>query len=147
MAIKGYEVEAFDFLVKPVNNESFLLKIERALSRITSKLGESVFIKCKGEIITLLLDSIKYIESDAHYVIYHSLDGDFKEYATLKETEKKISSPYFEKCNQCYLVNLKHVKKFIDNDVVVGTDKLNMSRHAKKSFINKYTKYISGDLL
>jgi len=147
MAIKGYEVEAFDFLVKPVNKEMFLLKIERALPRITNKLGEKIIIKCKGEIVSLSIDSIKYIESDSHYVIFHSTDGNYKEYATLKETEKRINCSYFARCNQCYLINLKHVSKFIDNDVYVGNDKLNMSRHQKKYFINEYTKYLAGGLL
>lgn len=146
MAVDGYEVEAFDFIVKPINHDTFLMKLERAISRINTSSSESIMVKCKGEIFSIRIDSIKYIESDDHYLIYHTLDGTYREYATLKDVEKRINNKAFARCNQCFLVNLKYVSKFVQNDVFIGDTPLNMSRPQKKAFIEKYFKYIGGDL-
>lgn len=145
MAVNGYEVEAFDFIVKPVNKDFFLLKIERALARLKLTSGENIIIKCKGELSSLRVDSIKYIESSGHYAIYHTVDGLYREYSSLKDVEKRLDNKSFAKCNQCFLVNFKYVTKFIQNEVYVDNTPLNMSRPQKKAFIEKYTKYVSGD--
>jgi DNA-binding LytR/AlgR family response regulator len=45
MAVKGYEVEALDFIVKPIEKATFLLKMKRVLNRTSSKLEESLNIQ------------------------------------------------------------------------------------------------------
>lgn len=67
MAISVYEVEAFDFIVKPINYDTFYLKMIRALGKLNNNKGSSITIKCKGEIVNIKIDSIKYIESRGHY--------------------------------------------------------------------------------
>lgn len=52
----------------------------------------------------------------------------------------------FSRCNNCYLVNLKHVTKIKDNTVFIGTDQLAISRPKKKNFMNDLTNYIGGNL-
>lgn len=91
MAVKGYEVEALDFIVKPIEKATFLLKMKRVLNRTSSKLEESLNIQEKdGDFKVIHTKDIYYVETSGHYVIYHTSDGDVMEYNTLKAVEKKI---------------------------------------------------------
>ena len=52
-AIQGYEVEALDYIVKPINNEVFFLKMERALKRIAKRKDANIVIKTKDGVQNL----------------------------------------------------------------------------------------------
>ena len=93
LAAKGYEVDALDFIVKPIDSYAFSLKISRALSRVASS-ADKILLRIDGEIRCIKANTLRYIETDGHYVIYHTSDGTLKEYASLKSVEKK-SGPQF----------------------------------------------------
>ena len=88
--------------------------------------------------------AIRYLEVDGHYIVYHTTEGDYSEYITLKEAEKKLNKPYFVRCNRCYLVNLKYVSAVRDDVVQVGRDELLISRPQKKAFLNALAVFIGG---
>ena len=144
-AIKGYEVEALDFIVKPINKFSFLLKMKRAISRTSKRIEESLQIKVDEGLINIQVPLIQYIESDGHYLIIHSTDGVFKTYSTLKDVENKIKSKNFVRCNRCYLVNLKFLTRVEGNFAIVGKDQLLISRPQRKNFLDNVNKFISGN--
>lgn len=54
------------------------------------------------------------MEVSGHNLIYHTETGDYSEYGTLKEVLKKLPETQFMKCNNCYLVNLGHVRGTTD---------------------------------
>lgn len=146
MAVKGYEVEALDFIVKPIEKATFLLKMKRVLNRTSSKLEESLNIQEKdGDFKVIHTKDIYYVETSGHYVIYHTSDGDVMEYNTLKAVEKKIhQDKIFVRCNRCYLVNLQYldgVKK--ENAIIHGTPLL-ISRPQRKQFLEDVSAFLGG---
>lgn len=61
-AISGYEVDATDFILKPVNKYSFSIKIKRAVARTAKKNDEVIQIKQEGALHLVSLSIIKYLE-------------------------------------------------------------------------------------
>ncbi|MBO4989410.1 MAG: response regulator transcription factor [Clostridia bacterium] len=144
MAIKGYEVEALDFIIKPFKKNEFQIKMKRALSRAARREGDLVQIHEGRDIMCFPISSIRYVDVDGRYAIYHTLNGNYSECITLKEVEKKINKSFFVKCNRCYLVNLKYVSSIQKEIVFVGKDQLIISRPQRKAFMDALADYVSG---
>jgi DNA-binding LytR/AlgR family response regulator len=144
-AIKGYEVDALDFILKPVDKYSFALKMERALARISQNKENSLLINTDTlESIVIQIPAIQYVEVNGHYVIYHTRDGVYKQYSTLKKVEETLNNPNFVKCNRCFLVNLSYIESISKEEVIVAKERLIISRPQKKAFLNAFSDYIGG---
>lgn len=143
-AIDGYEVDALDFILKPVNKYSFAIKMKRALSRIPEQSEEFIPVKVEGELRKLSISSIRYLDMDGHYVVYHTAEGDLAEYGTLKEAYGKLNRPSFAFVNRSCLVNLYHVSAVSKNSVTVGDRQLDISRPQRKSFLAAMSDFMGG---
>lgn len=144
-AIKGYEVDAMNYLLKPVNKYDFAIKMGKALRRMNRYTDEAIQVRSANEVYAIRIASIKYLEVLEHYVTYHTTNGDFSEYITLKEAEKKINKPFFERCSRSYLVNLKYISGIRDNMVLLEHDNaIPISRTYKKAFLNAFAVFIGG---
>ena len=73
-AVKGYEVDAMDYLVKPVQYGSFSLKLRRALAR-WEQTSETILVSQPNGFQRLLLREIRYLEVSSHKLIYHTTGG------------------------------------------------------------------------
>ncbi|MBO4990141.1 MAG: response regulator transcription factor [Clostridia bacterium] len=143
-ALKGYEVDALDFMLKPVDYFNFSLKMEKAI-RIQKKFEGGVFcLETEDGIVKLNLSDIYFIETDKHFVIYHTDKGNFSVRASMKETEARFSKCGLIRCNSSYLVNLEHVVKASGETVSVGGEKLTVSRSRKKTFMQALMIYYSN---
>jgi DNA-binding LytR/AlgR family response regulator len=146
LAIKGYDVEALDFIVKPIEKNDFYLKMKHILKRLNFTKKDEILIGSGDKLAAISANSINYLEVLGHYVIYHTPNGTVSEYSTLKEVERKLYRyPFFVRCNRCYLVNLNHIDEIRGDAIVVvcGTS-LAISRARKAAFLNEYAKYVSG---
>lgn len=143
-AISGYEVEALDFILKPINKYSFAIKIKRALARTTKRNDDIVNVKSDGVIHRIYISAIKYVETSGHYAIYHTLTENITEYTTLKDVEKKINRPYFARCNQSFLVNLKYIDSVNRESVVIDGTEMFISRRMHHSFLTAVADFLGG---
>lgn len=135
-AVNGYEVEALDFLVKPINSYSFSTMFARALSKAKKKGASSVVIGTRN-LKKVSSDEIVYVEMKAHHIVYHLKDGKQCDiYGVLKEAEKQLPKDTFVRCNSGYLVNLNYVEAIGGNSVRVAGEELLISRPRKKEFLN-----------
>ena len=144
MAIRGYEVRAFDFILKPVEYYSLSMKLKSALSVIGLKKPKNLLISVSGAVQRISTDDLKFVEVNGHYLYYHTKEGVFKQKASLKELEEKIAGPAFKRCNNCYLVNLKYVERVEKDDICIAGERLKMSRPKKKEFLNALANYMGG---
>ena len=76
-AIQGYDVDAADFIVKPVNYPEFALKFTRLLGKVErpEAVSPDVFIKTENSFVRLALSDIFYVEVNGHYCVYHTASG------------------------------------------------------------------------
>ena len=140
-AIRGYEYDAVDFLVKPLDYATFEVHFKRILrrSRIEVELDEGyVLVKTKKKIVRVRADDIKYVEVEGHSCVYHLLDRDLLVTFNLARVVQSIPYPQFEYCNSGYFVNLKHVSKIEDGYAYIGATPLKISRSRIKNFTKRY---------
>lgn len=143
-AVKGYEVDALDFIVKPVQFSAFSMKLDRAVERYNATQDKEIWITDGSKKRRLRTSEIKYVEVTHHNVIYHTLDGDYKSYDQLKNVCIALADLPFALCNRCFLVNLHYVTAIEELSVTVSGEKLQISRNKKKDFLNKLNEYLGG---
>ena len=91
-AVAGYEVDALDYILKPVDKYSFSLKMKRVLSRTVKNAEDSIMVPTDDkDMIPLKISTIRYVEVRGHYVVFHTADGEYSQYSTLKSVEDKLS--------------------------------------------------------
>ena len=144
-ALKGYEVNAFDFIVKPVSYGDFSLKLTRALERLKRSDGVSVMARTRRGVFRVEAADTKYVEIADHSLIYHTVKGDITATVHLYEVEPVLLGAGFIRCNRCYLVNLRYVEYAEDNAVSLGDGVvLQISRNRRKEFYDALTNYLCG---
>ena len=143
-AIFGYEVDALDFILKPINKYSFAIKMKRALSRVPQKSEDYFPVRADGETRKVRVSSIRWIEVSGHYVVYHTTEGDVTEYTTLKEAAAKVNSSAFALVNRSCLVNMRYITAVAKETVSIGETKLDISRPQKKMFFMAMSDFMGG---
>ena len=139
-AIRGYGVSALDYVLKPMSYESFYLKMDKAVHILRKRDEKSVILNLDGEAVKLPLADIQYVEVADHRLFYHTKNRTYHSFQSLRELEEQFGSG-FARCNHCYLVNLRHVTGVKDDCVLVGEEKLKISRPKKKEFMQKLSDY------
>ena len=144
-AINGYEVDALDFIVKPVRYYDFVFRIKKAIGRLSSDERKCISVNTAGGgFAKLIVSEIKYVEIMKHSIVYHCESGDYETYGTLKGVEAMLGGEAFARCNSCYLVNLKYVNSVKEYTVDVAGEKLKISQPKKKEFMRALNNYIGG---
>lgn len=142
-ALKGYEVEAVDFAVKPLAYEDFVLKIKKGI-RYIKRETSFLITTTTGEKVTLKTSELYYVEVQRHYLLFYCSSGEYTCRGALKEFEGMLTAYGFRKCNNCYLVNLAEVKAIDKDKVIVGPHTLFISRRKKAEFLEEFTKFMGG---
>ncbi len=142
-AIKGYEVDAIDFIIKPVIYEHLEQKLDKVIRIIENTTKEpKITIKVDDGFAALRASSIIYVEIVNHRLFYHTEQGVYSAYGSLNEVTKILPSQDFVKCNHCYLVNLKFVTGINKYEVSLGENRLQISHPKKKAFVDSFTDYL-----
>lgn len=136
-ALQGYEVSAFDFIVKPVEYSIFEFKMDRVISAIPRHSRNEVPLKVKNGVLLVAVDDIHYVEIIKHKIIYHTRQGEYEAWDSMKNVEQRLSPFGFARCNVCFLVNLKHVTELKGDNICVGGNYLKISSPKKKEFVEK----------
>lgn len=119
-APEGYEVQAFRYLLK----RDIHSKLEECLLQTITKLrtdSETMQINIFGEIMTIPLIDVLYIESEGHLALVHVLKQGtqtpktYRFYSSLSNLEDQLTSQGFLRIQKSYLVNMRRIKKYLCN--------------------------------
>ena len=144
MAAMGYTVEAFDFVVKPFSYDTLSGKLKRAFDRLERSKVLNVSFSSDGARLNMPHSEIRYLEVMDHQLIFHTDSGNYPVYGTMAKMREQLEPLGFSLCNNCYLVNLRFVRKVEKYTVTVGNDVLQISRPRKKAFLQALNDYIGG---
>lgn len=145
-AIKGYSVQAFDYILKPIKYASFAVTMTKILSVLEHRKDNSIVLKYKEKVCKIPVSSIYYVEVQRHSLIYHYSGGEFTVRGTLSAAEEKLGHD-FAKCSNCYLVNLAYVD-FLSKEIVkVGPFELYVSRRSYSEFLRRLSDYFERTVL
>ena len=149
-AIKGYEVSAMDYVLKPLEYETdFKFKFERAVNMINSAKPHSKDIVVSdddGRIVKINLDDLKYVMKDRDTALYYTKQGVFRKRIPLFKVEESLHDEHFAVANSGCLINLSYVKNVSGNTIeMTDSEIIVLSRGKKKSFYEKFFDYINND--
>ena len=137
-------VDALDFVLKPVSYFQFSTKRERALQRSQRRRGGQVALQVSGGVQLLDTDDILYLETRARLLHYHPAADTWSVRGSLLMAVMDLAAYLFARCNQCYLVNLRHVRGVQDDLVQVGEERLEISRRQRTAFLAALAAYVGG---
>lgn len=148
-AINGYEVDADDFIVKPVTYYDFAMKLDRVLKKLEKKEEIKVTINVDGVVKYIPIDTIRYVEVCHHKLSYHTSEGTFETRGSLNKIEALFLENNFSRCNNYCLVNLRYVTGIEGHTLFVGygrasndTEQISISYPRKKEFVASLNRYL-----
>ncbi len=141
-SVKGYEVDAVGYIVKPVEYFSFTVLMDKIIDRFRLEDDKFIVLKNADTFVRISLKNLVYVEVLDHYLMYHTGVGDtYKLLGKIRDAEAQLSASGFFRCSNSYLVNLRYVTGLDGSDVIVGDEKLPVSRNRKKDFLTALNEY------
>ena len=136
-AIQGYEVDALDYVLKPIQFYALAMKLKKAMRILRSRSGRSLMLSQDGETVRLPLSRLYYVEVYGHQLRYHTADGELLQTGALSlaALEEKLAEDGFARCHNGYLVNLRYVDAVTADGVRIAGELLPISRHRRKAFL------------
>ena len=141
----AFDVRAFQYLLKPVDEEKFAQVFSRAVAQIgiaKEKPGRVLTLQSANTSKTVPLDSIYYIESSNHKVELHLKDGEFACYAKIGDLELELQDQFF-RIHKGYLVNLSYVAGYSKTEVTLTNgERLLLSKYKYQDFVKAYLHFL-----
>lgn len=147
---KAFSVNAFQYLVKPVDEKEFQEVFSRAVREclhLGTKRNKSREILVHNGNITrkIPVDDIFYVESRNRKIIIFVPDEEIESYGKISEMEGKLGKAFF-RVHKGYLTNMKYVERYSRTEVwLKNGSSLPISKYKYQDFIKAYLEYISGD--
>ena len=141
----AFDVDAFQYLLKPVDPQKFAEVFRRAAERITAggqQQQKKLVIQYAGTNRVLPLSDIYYMESQGHKIVLHLKDTTLEYYARLGELEQALQGQ-FCRIHKGFLVNLAYVEGYSRAEVTLANgDKLNLSKYKYDGFVKAHLRFI-----
>ena len=141
----AFDVGAFQYLLKPVDEEKFAKVFSRAVAQIGTareKPGRVLTLQSANTSRTVPLDSIYYIESSNHKVELHLKNGEFACYAKIGDLELELHDQFF-RIHKGYLVNLSYVAGYSKTEVTLTNgERLLLSKYKYQDFVKAYLHFL-----
>ena len=141
----AFDVGAFQYLLKPVDEEKFAQVFARAVEQIGAgreTLARTLTLQSAGTSRTVPLDSIYYIESSNHKVVLRLKDGEFSCYAKIRDLEAELGDQ-FCRVHKGYLVNLAYVEGYSKTELTLTNgEKLLISKYKYQDFVKAYLRFV-----
>lgn len=142
-AINGYEVNALDYVMKPLTYFVFETKLKKALKYVQRRVDADVIIMTRQEVVRLPICDIMYANSEGNDTVYHTQNDTYRERMPMRETALKFKGPNIAACSSGCLVNLAFVTKIVKDTAYLGDIFLPISRGKRKEFMNRYISFLS----
>ena len=147
-AIKGYQVDALDFIVKPITYYNFAMRMDRAVRAMHRNERATLAINTTEGISVVDIADIVYVEVRAHYLYYHVVGEEpLRSRGTITEAEKELAGHSFVRVSKGHLVNMGHITRMGAEELVVtGGEVLYFSRPRKREAQATITNYMTGGI-
>ncbi|PXY46674.1 LytR/AlgR family response regulator transcription factor [Flavobacterium hydrophilum] len=153
-AVEGFELEAVDYILKPISYERFVKAINKfsktrelneivLLAKKTEAENPFIFVKCERKMVKFFLDEIDYFESQGNYLMIYTETNSYKTYQSISEMEERLPEGLFCRIHRSFLVAIKKVNNFKANSLQIGNKQLPIGRlysSAVFSLLNSYIK-------
>ena len=145
-AIKGYEVDALDFIIKPVSMASIVYVMDKALKRLTGSNHAAFSLKTPDGTISLAANDITFVEVFDHNLVYHTTGGDYTVRGRLSDVSEKLDPERFVLCNRSFIVNLRHVSNVTADYLLIGDSRIPVSKSHRKELMKRFSSFLGDSL-
>ncbi len=148
-ALEGFEVNALDYLVKPISFDRFLkavLKAKEYYEVREKNMADAVttadhfYIKADNKLVKIAFDEILFVEALQNYVCIHTGDKKYMSYLTFKSVEDYLPDDKFVKLHKSFIVAAGKIDSIEGNEVRIGQHHIPISRNLKDEVMEKLLK-------
>ncbi|MCP9768650.1 DNA-binding response regulator [Lacihabitans sp. LS3-19] len=148
-ALEGYELEVYDYLLKPISFERFLKAVEKGINRLdgngtkevvvvqessTSNNQDYIFVKDGTKLIKINLGDIQFIEGLKDYVCIHTLTKKIVSLQTMKSLDSALPENRFVRVHNSYIIAVDAIDTIEKDRLVIGKNTIPISDTYKKAF-------------
>lgn len=146
-AVESYEVQALDYIVKPLQGKRLRIVWERFLAQ-HQNIPKYLIVNYSGTTGKLSYDQIEFLESDRHYVTIHLSDGTaLRIQGKLDDFEHQLDDSRFLRCHKSYLINLRLAEAMHESFLMHSGATVAYRKRDKKQFQRIFSRYASKDIL
>lgn len=136
---QGYEVKAFNYILKPYSSEKIGQVLNSALDELDSIQDKFYMVESKSKTEKINLSNTFYFTSDKRKISAITTNGSIDFYDKLDDLEKSLPS-FFVRIHQRYLVNINFVSSVESNSLSINGEDLPISRGRYNSFMIEFAK-------
>ena len=143
-AVEGFELQAVDYLLKPISFDRLLKAVNtyfdifsdnNSIEKKPSENNDFMFVRSDRRMIKVDFDTIIYIESYSDYIKIHLLNETIVTRETITAVEAKLPKNDFLRIHRSYIIALKHILSFTNEEIVIHNKALTISRSYKKNVL------------
>lgn len=148
-AVTGYELDAIDYLMKPIEFNRFVKAVQRVTDVLAHRSPSAhdaiphdyIFVKAgqRGKMLKIDLDDIDFVEGMNNYVAFHRGKTKTLAYLTMKELEDRLPASQFMRVHKSYIVAIKEIALMENNELILKkTSKhIPIGANYKEAFMEK----------
>ncbi len=141
-AVKGYSVDAMDYILKPVDYFMFSQRLNKAVEKIQKASEYFISLRCEEGICKVALSDLLYVESQKHQLCYVTSKREYTVRGRISDCEESLKAHGFFRIHKGYLVNMRMVDRIDGENCFVFGNMLPISRAQKKEFMKEMMNYI-----
>lgn len=142
-AVDSYSVDAFYYLVKPINKEKLITLLEKASTDIFDKADKHIIVKCGTGLSKIFFGQLQYAEISGRTICFHLRNGEVLEsFGTMVQLEALLlRDKRFVKPHRSYIVNMDCIKNLAADAITTSTGAYipisrNIYREVKQAYID-----------
>ncbi|WP_337966350.1 LytTR family DNA-binding domain-containing protein [uncultured Flavobacterium sp.] len=155
-ALDSYEVDAIDYLIKPIREERFQKSVAKAIAysklfkadpvenKIESIGDDYFFVKADRKIIKLFFSQILYIEGLKDYVVLHTANQKIVTAMNIKTIHEKLPQKIFARVSKSYVININNIDSVDNNTIYIGVNEIPIGNIYRDSF---FEQFVTGKIL
>jgi DNA-binding LytR/AlgR family response regulator len=149
-ALKSYELEAVDYLLKPIDPQRLEKAVEKAIlytellskdtvkNTVESNTADFLFIKADRRFYKICFSDIKFIEGLKDYVVIHTKQQKLITAMNLKTIHQKISGETFIRVSKSYVVNMNYIDSFDNHNIYIEDSEIPLGEVYRSEFFTRF---------
>lgn len=139
-AIKGYELDVLDYLLKPISFDRFLKAANKAYDHFRAQPqpeADHLFIKTDSKLEKVRFADILFAEAMENYVAIYTAEKKMITHSTLKAVQASLPATQFIQPHKSYLVNTEHIRAVEGNTLHIYQYQVPISKYQKEDIMEK----------
>lgn len=135
-ALDGFELDATDYLLKPISYERFLRAAQKVLPATSTNLAAAyIFVKCDGIMVRISFADILFLESAKDYVLIYTIQQRYMTMVPMRQMEAELPLSHFMRVHRSYLIAVEQVSKVEGNLLHIREHRVPISRRMREEVL------------